>query len=105
MTTNKVNILIYPSHTIATKEVHNLRFPLFEFNLASEKLVITSIWSNRSSPEGSNFFIDAFKFIVDQLGKVGCGKKSNKENDIQDCKSETDLFVPKGDKYNLTASP
>ena len=88
---NEVNILIYPSNTIATKEVH--------------KLIITSIWSNRSSPEGSNFFIDAFKFIVDQLGKVGCGKKSNKENDIQDCKSETDLFVPKGDKYNLTASP
>ena len=62
---------------MATKEVHNLSFPSFEFNLASEKLVITSIWSNRSSPEGSNFFIDAFKFIVDQLGKVGCGKKSN----------------------------
>ena len=32
---------------------------------------ITSIWSRRSSPEGSNFFIDAFRFIVDQLGKVG----------------------------------
>ena len=36
--------------------------------------MITSIWSKRSSPEGSSFFIDAFRFMVDQLGKVGCSK-------------------------------
>ena len=44
--------------------------------------MITSIWSKRSSPEGSSFFIDAFRFMVDQLGKVGCSKGLNEANYI-----------------------